>query len=54
MIDNSSFNVAFGSMNEDTPIVFINNNTNQQNVIVMENQSESKDYLPNLFRSIIA
>ena len=45
--------VSMSSISEETPIVFINKNNNQQNVIVNRNESSRKDYLPVLFDSVI-
>jgi len=53
IIDSSSFDVAFGSLSEEVPLVFVNNVNNQENITIVGDENKSQDYLPSLFQSVI-
>ena len=52
-LDSASFDLSMQDLYEGAPIVFINNNTNRQNIVISNNQSSDQDHLSSLFRSVI-
>ena len=53
-IDSTSFNVSFGSMSEEIPLVFINNLNNQENVTIVQSENKTQDHLSVLFQNCVA
>jgi murein DD-endopeptidase MepM/ murein hydrolase activator NlpD len=55
MIDSNSSVLSMQDLYAGAPIVYINNNTNRQNIIISNNNNtNTKDYLPKLLESVIA
>ena len=52
-IEMSSFDVMTGGISASVPVVMISNNSFQENIIISENESAERDYLPFLFRNVI-
>ena len=52
-IETSSLDLITGGVSASIPVVMISNNTFQENIIMSENESAERDYLPFLFKNVI-
>jgi hypothetical protein len=53
LVEAGSLDINTASVETSVPVVMISNNTFQENIIISENESAERDYLPFLFRNVI-